>query len=328
MSNAVRTVEFSWLQRLQEAQAAFENAKEITIDPMRIDPLPGQPRTHFDDEGIDALAQSIALVGQTDAGTVRRSPTKPRRYELIDGERRLRAIQRLHENGHPEIRYRATLVEMPGNYSDDAAFMLACVKNFNRVGHTSLEVSDAIRRMHEDMRIPMEQVAQFLGITAVWAYQMHGLQRLVKGVRDMLDPRLPRDEQLPVTAAILISRMHPRLQLETAHKVVARTVPIKTLRNHILTTSHDAGLEVGIRKEKPSGAWRALTRAVQAAASNADHLAFLACSEQITAFASSKASDDPRSLHDLMTLIKKAEATSAQALKRLYGILRDAEPRS
>jgi ParB/RepB/Spo0J family partition protein len=319
--DATQTVEYSWLQRLQTAQTAFESAKEITIDPTRIDPLPGQPRTHFDEDGIKALAQSIALIGQTDAGTVRRSPTKPRRYELIDGERRLRAIQFLHGNGHSEIRYRATLVEMPGNYSDDAAFMLACVKNFNRAGHTSLEVSDAIHRMHDGMKIPMDQVAQFLGITVVWAYQMHGLQRLVNGVRCMLDPRLPRDEQLPVTAAIMISRMHPKLQLETAHKVIARTVPIKSLRNHILKTSHEAGVEAGVRKEKPSGAWRALNRAIQTASVNAEHLKILSISPQIASFVRMKAVEDPDGLRELLADIDHAESIFLEAARELRGML-------
>src|SRR5438067_4868801 len=56
-----------------------------------VEPNPKQPRTHFEDEALDALAASIREVGVLQPIIVRRSGSA---YELIAGERRLRAARR------------------------------------------------------------------------------------------------------------------------------------------------------------------------------------------------------------------------------------------
>src|SRR5512143_3177642 len=56
-----------------------------------VGPNPRQPRTRFDDEAISALAASIREVGILQPLVVRRSGDG--RYELITGERRLRAAR-------------------------------------------------------------------------------------------------------------------------------------------------------------------------------------------------------------------------------------------
>jgi len=68
-----------------------------SIPVARIEPLPGQPRTHFNEEALDELASSIAARGVIQPIIVR--PLGEGRYQLVAGERRWRAAQRarLHE---------------------------------------------------------------------------------------------------------------------------------------------------------------------------------------------------------------------------------------
>lgn len=69
-----------------------------SIPVARIEPLPGQPRQHFDDDALEELAQSIARRGVIQPIIVRPLERKGR-YQLVAGERRWRAAQRakLHE---------------------------------------------------------------------------------------------------------------------------------------------------------------------------------------------------------------------------------------
>src|SRR5262245_57991122 len=85
-----------------------------------IAPQKGQPRRRFDDESLDALAQSIREHGVLEPLLVRRSPSaagtpesdSPREpYELIAGERRWRAAQRAGLREVPALVRDATPVE-------------------------------------------------------------------------------------------------------------------------------------------------------------------------------------------------------------------------
>jgi ParB family chromosome partitioning protein len=60
---------------------------EVPVD--RIAPNPAQPRTHFDAEALEELVTSIREVGLLQPIVVRQ--TGPESYELVMGERRLRA---------------------------------------------------------------------------------------------------------------------------------------------------------------------------------------------------------------------------------------------
>lgn len=80
------------------AAAAPPTSGLASIPVARIEPLPGQPRLHFDEEALNELAQSIAQRGVIQPIIVRPLERKGR-YQLVAGERRWRAAQRarLHE---------------------------------------------------------------------------------------------------------------------------------------------------------------------------------------------------------------------------------------
>ena len=81
-------------------RAAIKNVvvEATAIDPERIDPSPFQPRTEFPDDEIRELADSIVNNGLAVPIIVRRKP-RGKRFELIDGERRLRASKLAKQQG-------------------------------------------------------------------------------------------------------------------------------------------------------------------------------------------------------------------------------------
>lgn len=68
----------------------FESARVLYLSPQVISPNPGQPRREFDPKGLEELSQSIARHGILQPLSVRRLNEG---YELISGERRLRAAK-------------------------------------------------------------------------------------------------------------------------------------------------------------------------------------------------------------------------------------------
>lgn len=85
--------------------ATKAKGKLIHLDPTRIEPSPYQARTVFDPEQIEQLAQSIRANGLLQPITVRRTATG---YQLIAGERRLRACIRAGLEKVPALLYDPT----------------------------------------------------------------------------------------------------------------------------------------------------------------------------------------------------------------------------
>ncbi len=88
---AVATKEKRPARRIRKAVAV----ESVNLDPKLIDPSPYQPRLAFPKEEIRRLADSIGEQGQLQPISVRRKPGNKNRYELVDGERRLRAAKEL-----------------------------------------------------------------------------------------------------------------------------------------------------------------------------------------------------------------------------------------
>jgi ParB family chromosome partitioning protein len=201
-----------------------------------------QPRKTFNPERLLRLSDSIKEVGQIMPGYVRRidRDIDDHDRELIDGERRWRAILMA------EIRrYRAMLIEC----DDEAAqYIVSIIANFNREGHTPLEIADSIRVMHEQLKIPIEEVAKSMGFHPVYATNLYGLRRLAQQVREMLDPELDRNRQLPVTAAIELSRLPAEMQLPLALRVLSREVSLRGLRNEVVSVSKKNNIPVQKRR--------------------------------------------------------------------------------
>ncbi|MEK7462001.1 MAG: ParB/RepB/Spo0J family partition protein [Patescibacteria group bacterium] len=138
---------------------------EIPVD--QIAPLPDQPRKHFDQERINALADSIRHRGQVQPGLVVETPDLDWKYELRDGERRLRACK------IAGVPFRAT-VQTSKDKGRNEALLTSAVANFNREGHTPWEEIDLARRLLEPcpdtgVRFTQAQVSESLGQNnSVW----------------------------------------------------------------------------------------------------------------------------------------------------------------
>lgn len=250
--------EYAYLHLLSRVKEALNSAKSVGVPASDIRKYPNQPRRHFPEEGIRRLSEAIDAGGQTTPGLIRENPAETR-YELIDGERRWRAVSRIPEERQPL--YKALLVD-----ADDEViqFLISGTANFNREDHTALEVMETIDRL-VGFGLPMREISSLLGISEFWAYQMHGLKKLTPKVAAMLEPDLPRAQQLPVSAAVQISKMEQRLQLGIAVRVLSKDITLGRLRGEVVRVAKKAGSPVRTREVSPLKRWESVKNKAEVA---------------------------------------------------------------
>lgn len=143
-----------------ETKAKFENKEVIYIEPETIMPNRAQPRTYFDSEGLNELAESISRYGILQPLTVRRVQDSCKyshfRYELIAGERRLRAAKLLNLEKVP-------CILMESDAKTSAA--LAIIENLHRRDLNVFEEASAIASLIDIYKLTQEQVAAKLSMT-------------------------------------------------------------------------------------------------------------------------------------------------------------------
>ncbi|HTY37103.1 MAG TPA: ParB/RepB/Spo0J family partition protein [Bacteroidota bacterium] len=122
----------------------------IAVDQIR--PNPFQPRTEFDTEALAELTRSIVEKGVIQPITVRRVDAG---YQLVTGERRLRAAQNA---GLSEIPAYIIAVD-----SDEEMLELALIENIQRETLNPIEIAHGYKRLIDECHLTQEEVAEKVG---------------------------------------------------------------------------------------------------------------------------------------------------------------------
>jgi ParB family chromosome partitioning protein len=135
-----------------EAGEAPTGLMEVPVN--AVAPNPKQPRTRFDDETIAALAASIREVGILQPLVVRRAGDG--RYELIAGERRLRAAKA------------AGLASVPivlRDSEDSELLREALIENIHREDLNPIEQAEAFKALLGELGLKQEELADRVGVS-------------------------------------------------------------------------------------------------------------------------------------------------------------------
>ncbi len=135
-----------------ETEKEREGKEIIFLPPFDIVPNPHQPRKHFDEEALSDLTESIRVHGILQPLVVSRD--KDGRYELIAGERRLRAAQKLHLKSVPVI------VRSPGELEK---LELSLIENIQRKDLSPIEKAKSYQKLVDEFSLTHEAVAKRLG---------------------------------------------------------------------------------------------------------------------------------------------------------------------
>ncbi len=143
---------------------------EVALD--RIQQNPFQPRKHFDKDEIAALSASVKSHGILQPLVVRALGD---RYQLIAGERRLRAAQ---EAGLASVPIHVV------DFNDQQAFEAALAENIQRSDLNPIEKAQGFRDYIERFGINHEQLAQRLGLARSSITNLVNLLELAPEVQD------------------------------------------------------------------------------------------------------------------------------------------------
>ncbi|TDI72516.1 MAG: ParB/RepB/Spo0J family partition protein [Bacteroidetes bacterium] len=138
------------LYNFEDRIRATRQTNEVSID--LIDPNPYQPRTSFDSEGLEELAASIRQLGIIQPVTLR--AVSSGRYQLISGERRLRAAEMAGLSSLPSYVREA---------DSEAMLEMALVENLQRKSLNPIEISLGYQRLIDECGLTQDKVADKVG---------------------------------------------------------------------------------------------------------------------------------------------------------------------
>ena len=132
-----------------KGKAEKENVSRETLIPIiKIEPNRAQPRTRFDEDALQELADSIKQYGIIEPIVVQK---RDNFYEIIAGERRWRAARM------------AGLKEVPvviKEYSEDEIFTIALIENIQREDLNPIEEAVAYQKLIQELNLKQDEVAE------------------------------------------------------------------------------------------------------------------------------------------------------------------------
>ncbi|WP_306511782.1 ParB/RepB/Spo0J family partition protein [Phascolarctobacterium succinatutens] len=203
---------------VEKAQEPASAAQELLIKNIAANPY--QPRCNFDEEKLQELAASIKEFGVVQPVVVRK---KGRSYELVAGERRLRAAGL------------AGLTKVPAivkDYDDAKMMEIALIENIQRHDLNPIEEAQGLRRLMQEFKLTQEQTAEKVGRSRSAVTNILRLlnlpeqvqKQIINGVLTMGQAKqllgLPKPEQIcEVAEAIIANGWSSRMTEEVVRKL-------------------------------------------------------------------------------------------------------------
>ena len=188
----------------------------IDLDLKKIEINPFQPRTNFNQEAVLELAESIKALGIIQPITVRKLDNN--KYQLVSGERRLRAAKSLKFKNIPAYVRIA---------NDQEILEMALVENIQRKDLDPIEIGLCYQRLVEEIKLTQKQLSQRVGKKRS---TVANYIRLLK-----LDPIIQsgiRDGFLSMGhGRALINIEEQEKQLEIYEKIIAQGLSVRNTEN-------------------------------------------------------------------------------------------------
>jgi len=213
------------------APAAGERSLEIDTDLLR--PNTFQPRTEMDDDRIEELARSIRSHGIIQPIVVRRVGQG---YEIVAGERRWRAAQRIGLMKVPVV-----VRDIPEN----RLLAVALIENIQREDLNPIEEAVAYRRLADEFQLTQEQIADAVGKDRSSIANYVRLLRLPQEVR----ANVASNAISMGHARALLALTDEAAQLRLGREIVARNLSVRDVEALVKKGSQDAKTEPSEEKK-------------------------------------------------------------------------------
>lgn len=208
--------------------AAASNLNEIPIDQIEVNPF--QPRTHFDEEALLELSESIKVHGIIQPITVRKFSQN--QYQLISGERRFQASKL------------ADLKTIPAyirSADDQQMLEMALIENIQRENLNAIEIALSYQRLITECSLKQDELGDRVGKNRVTVANYLRLLKLPPDIQIAV-----RDNQISMGhARAIINVENPETQLYIFKKVVSDELSVRKVEELVRSLSAPKGAEAG-----------------------------------------------------------------------------------
>ena len=192
------------------ADQVVGNIIDLEIDKIEVNPY--QPRTHFNEQAIEELAESIKTLGIIQPVTVRKLGRN--QYQLVSGERRYRAAKSLDFDTIPAFVRIA---------NDQETLEMALVENIQRRDLDPIEIALSYQRLIDEIQLTQNQLSERVGKKRS---TVANYMRLLK-----LDPIVQTGMRAGFHSMghgrALINVEESEKQLEIYEKIIARSLSVR-----------------------------------------------------------------------------------------------------
>lgn len=217
----------------REQAEASGALRELPVTQIR--PYPFQPRRSFDETALSELSESIKASGLLQPLVVRANGSA---YELIAGERRWRAVQRLGW----------TKVSVVVKEADDKALLtLALIENLQRDDLTPIDEATAYQRLMDEFTMPQAEVARLVGKDRSTVSNSLRLLKLPAPVQTMLEDRTLTEGH----ARALLALADADEIVRVAREAVEQGWSVRQTEARVRGETLETGPRQRIRKAKP-----------------------------------------------------------------------------
>ena len=207
----------------REQAEASGALRELPMSSLR--PNPFQPRTQMDETALAELAASIEASGLLQPVVVR---PRDGAYELIAGERRWRAVERLGWARIPAV---------IKDVDDQTLLTLALIENLQRNDLSAIDEAAGYRRLSEEFRLPQSEIARIVGRNRSTIANLLRLLQLPEEIQGMVHRR----ELSEGHARALLGIGDPQRMLELAREAAAQGWSVREMEAAVSGAPERAG---------------------------------------------------------------------------------------
>lgn len=207
-------------ERVSKSESFYpqiEKEDVVYLDIEEIEPNPFQPRRDFDSESLEELKASIKEKGVIQPILVRR---REKGYELIAGERRLRAAKLLSLNKIPSI-----IREV----KDDESLELSLIENLQREDLNPIDQANAYKYLIESFAFSQEKIAKVIGKARTTVANTLRLLNLPKEIQDEIE----RGRISSGHAKVLLEIADPQKQKYLVREIISKSLSVRELESII-----------------------------------------------------------------------------------------------
>ncbi|MEF9961342.1 MAG: ParB/RepB/Spo0J family partition protein [Erysipelotrichaceae bacterium] len=222
------------LDDIQQGRSEVGSGKlELSVD--EIKPNPYQPRKDFDDDRINELSDSIKLHGVFTPILVKRSVIG---YELITGERRLRASK---------LAGKETIPAIIMDFDDQQMMEIALLENIQREDLNAIEEANAYEKLIKKLDYTQEELATRIGKSREHVANMLRLLKLPESIQKYV---IHKDLSMGHVRALLSLSSNEEM-IEIAKKAIKEKLSVRNVEQLVKQTHQPFHKE--IKKEEDAG---------------------------------------------------------------------------